>query len=270
MMDDIAAITGGTSLMEDMGYKLDNATIEHLGTAKRIVVGKDETTIVEGGGDAAAIKARSEQIKAEVERTTSDYDREKLIERLAKLSGGVAVLNIGAATEAEMKEKKARVEDALHSVRAASEEGVLPGGGTALVRAQKAIDALDLTGDMLAGAEIVKRALEAPMRQIATNAGVDGSIVVDSVRREKAFAKGYNAATNEYMDLVKAGVIDPTKVVRTALQNAASVSTLLLTTEAVVSEIPEPAPPMPGGGDPMGGMGGMGGGMPGMGGMGGF
>jgi chaperonin GroEL len=169
-----------------------------------------------------------------------------------------------------MKEKKARVEDALHSVRAASEEGVLPGGGTALVRAQKAIDALDLTGDMLAGAEIVKRALEAPMRQIATNAGVDGSIVVDSVRREKAFAKGYNAATNEYMDLVKAGVIDPTKVVRTALQNAASVSTLLLTTEAVVSEIPEPAPPMPGGGDPMGGMGGMGGGMPGMGGMGGF
>jgi chaperonin GroEL len=270
MMDDIAAITGGTSLMEDMGYKLDNATIEHLGTAKRIVVGKDETTIVEGGGDAAAIKARSEQIKAEVERTTSDYDREKLIERLAKLSGGVAVLNIGAATEAEMKEKKARVEDALHSVRAASEEGVLPGGGTALVRAQKAIDALDLTGDMLAGAEIVKRALEAPMRQIATNAGVDGSIVVDSVRREKAFAKGYNAATNEYMDLVKAGVIDPTKVVRTALQNAASVSTLLLSTEAVVSEIPEPAPPMPGGGDPMGGMGGMGGGMPGMGGMGGF
>jgi chaperonin GroEL len=260
MMEDIAVLTGGTALMEDLGMKLEAATVEQLGRAKRVVITKDATTIVEGAGSKAAIKDRMEQIRAEIERTSSDYDREKLMERLAKLSGGVAVLNVGAATEAEMKEKKDRVEDALASVRAAAEEGVLPGGGTSLLRAQGVIAKLDLVGDQKAGAEIISRALEAPIRQIASNAGVDGSLVVDKVRNAKSFAKGYNAATGEYVNMIEAGIIDPTKVVRATLQNASSVSTLLLTTEAIVSEIKEDIPPMPaGGGDPMGGMGGMGG-----------
>ena len=269
MMEDIAILTGGTALMEDMGHKLETATIEDLGHAKRIVITKDDTTIIEGAGKQDAIQARMDQLRAEIERTSSDYDQEKLLERLAKLAGGVAVLNVGAATEAEMKEKKDRVDDALAAVRAAAEEGVLPGGGTSLIRAQSMIDELELTGDQKFGAQIVRRALEAPLRQIATNAGLDGAVIVEKVRNEKAFNKGYNAATDVYEDLFKAGIIDPTKVVRIALQNAASVATLLLTTEALVSEVPEPAPPMPaGGGDPMGGMGGMSGRMPGMGGMG--
>jgi chaperonin GroEL len=260
MMEDIAVLTGGTALVEDLGLKLETATVEELGRAKRVVITKDSTTIVEGAGSASAIKDRMEQIRAEIERTSSDYDCEKLMERLAKLSGGVAVLNVGAATEAEMKEKKDRVEDALASVRAAAEEGVLPGGGTSLIRAQAVIAKLDLSGDQKAGAEIISRALEAPIRQIAANAGVDGSLVVDKVRTAKTFAKGYNAATGEYVNMIETGIIDPTKVVRATLQNAASVSTLLLTTEAIVSEIKENIPPMPaGGGDPMGGMGGMGG-----------
>ncbi len=260
MLEDLAILTGGVALMEDIGLKLESASIDQLGFAKRVVVTKDETTIVEGAGKKAAIKDRTEQIRAEIERTSSDYDKEKLMERLAKLSGGVAVLNVGAATEAEMKEKKDRVEDALASVRAAAEEGILPGGGTSLLRAQDVIAKLDLSGDQRAGADIIKRALEAPVRQIAHNAGVDGSIVVDKVLGGKKFSFGYNAASGEYVDMLEAGIIDPVKVVRTTLQNASSVSTLLLTTEAVVSEIPEKAPPMPaGGGDPMGGMGGMGG-----------
>jgi chaperonin GroEL len=260
MLEDLAVLTGGVALMEDIGLKLESASIDQLGRAKRVVVTKDETTIVEGAGKKAAIKDRTEQIRAEIERTSSDYDKEKLMERLAKLSGGVAVLNVGAATEAEMKEKKDRVEDALASVRAAAEEGILPGGGTSLLRAQDVIAKLDLSGDQRAGADIIKRALEAPVRQIAHNAGVDGSIVVDKVLGGKKFSFGYNAASGEYVDMLEAGIIDPVKVVRTTLQNASSVSTLLLTTEAVVSEIPEKAPPMPaGGGDPMGGMGGMGG-----------
>jgi chaperonin GroEL len=263
MMEDIAVLTGATALMEDLGFNLEGATIDQLGTAKRIVITKDDTTVIEGGGKKKAIKDRMEQIRAQVERTSSDYDKEKLQERLAKLAGGVAVLNVGAATEAEMKEKKDRVDDALASVRAAAEEGILPGGGTSLLRAQPVIDNLGLTGDEKAGAEIIRRALEAPVRQIAANAGVDGSIIVENIRREKAFAKGYDAATGEYVNMLEAGIIDPAKVVRAALQNAASVSTLLLTTEAIVADIPEPAPavmPGGGGGDPMGGMGGMGGG----------
>jgi len=261
MLQDIAILTGGTALMEDMGYSLEKAELSHLGRAKRVVVTKDETTIVEGAGKKADIKARMGQIKAEIERATSDYDKEKLTERLAKLAGGVAVVNVGAVTEAEMKEKKARVEDALHAVRAAAEEGILPGGGTSLVRAQTIVRKLDLEGDARMGADIVYRALEAPIRQIAANAGLDGSIVVDRVRGQKTFAHGYNAATDQYTDLLKDGVIDPTKVVRSALQNAASVSSLLLTTEALVTEIKEETPAMPAGGGGMGGMGGMGGGM---------
>ncbi|TAH36974.1 MAG: chaperonin GroEL [Planctomycetota bacterium] len=257
MLEDIAILSGGTAIMEDLGWKLENAKLEQLGRAKRVVVDKDNTTIVEGAGNKAAIKARIEQIRAEIERTTSDYDKEKLNERLAKLAGGVAVVQVGAATEAEMKEKKARVEDALHAVRAAAEEGILPGGGVALLRAQDTIDKLRADGDEKAGAQIVRRALEAPIRQIAANAGLDSSIVVDRVRNQKSFTEGYDAANGEYTDLVKAGVIDPTKVVRTALQNAASVSTLLLTTEALVSEVKEEKPA----GAPGGGMGGMGGGM---------
>ncbi|MCP4092059.1 MAG: chaperonin GroEL [Planctomycetes bacterium] len=260
MIEDIAILTGGSAIVEDLGMKLETTEVEHLGRAKRVVITKESTTIVEGAGSKAAISDRMEQIRAEIERTSSDYDCEKLMERLAKLSGGVAVLNVGAATEAEMKEKKDRVEDALASVRAAAEEGVLPGGGTSLLRAQAVIAKLDLSGDQKAGAEIISRALEAPIRQIAGNAGVDGSLVVDKVRTAKTFAKGYNAATGEYVNMIDAGIIDPTKVVRTTLQNASSVSTLLLTTEAIVSEIKEAVPPMPaGGGDPMGGMGGMGG-----------
>jgi chaperonin GroEL len=259
MLEDIAILTGGTALVEDLGFKLETATVEQLGSAKRVTIDKDNTTIIEGGGKKDKIKARTEQLKAEIGRTTSEYDREKLEERLAKLSGGVAVIHVGAATEAEMKEKKARFDDALHSVRAAAEEGFLPGGGVALLRAQDCIKKLNLTGDQAAGAQIIFRALESPIRQIAHNAGIDGSIVVERVRNEKSYTHGYNAATEKYTDLVKDGVIDPTKVVRTALQNAASVSILLLTTEAVVSEIPRPEPKMPAGGGGGGGMGGMGG-----------
>ncbi len=262
MLQDIAALTGGIALMEDLGYSLEKATVEELGRAKRVTITKEETVIIEGAGAAKEIKARMAQIDAEIDKASSDYDKEKLVERKAKLAGGVAVVNVGAATEAEMKEKKARVEDALHAVRAAAEEGILPGGGTSLIRAQAVLDKLQLPGDQKFGAQIVRRALEAPIRQIAANGGLDGSIVVDRVRSQKKFSQGYNAATDEYVDLVADGVIDPTKVVRTALQNAASVSTLLLTTEALVTEIKEDvAPAMPPGGGMGGGMGGMGGGM---------
>ncbi len=263
MLQDIAVLTGGTALMEDMGYSLEKATIDDLGSAKRVTITKDETVVIEGAGTAKDIKSRMEQIKAEIDNATSDYDKEKLVERQAKLAGGVAVVNVGAATEAEMKEKKARVEDALHAVRAAAEEGILPGGGSSLIRAQKELDKMELAGDQKFGVQIVRRALEAPIRQIAANGGLDGSIVVDRIRGQRKFSMGYNAASDEYVDLVADGVIDPTKVVRSALQNAASVSTLLLTTEALVTEIKEDvAPAMP----PGGGMGGMGGGMGGMGG----
>jgi chaperonin GroEL len=262
MLQDIAALTGGIALMEDLGYSLEKATVEELGRAKRVTITKEETVIIEGAGAAKEIKARMAQIDAEIDKASSDYDKEKLVERKAKLAGGVAVVNVGAATEAEMKEKKARVEDALHAVRAAAEEGILPGGGTSLIRAQAVLDKLQLPGDQKFGAQIVRRALEAPIRQIAANGGLDGSIVVDRVRSQKKFSQGYNAATDEYVDLVADGVIDPTKVVRSALQNAASVSTLLLTTEALVTEIKEDvAPAMPPGGGMGGGMGGMGGGM---------
>jgi chaperonin GroEL len=260
MLQDIAAITGATPVMEDLGIDVSNMKLSDLGTAKRVVVDKDNCTIIEGGGKHDAIQARIAQIKKELETATSDYDKEKLQERQAKLAGGVAQINVGAATEAEMKEKKARVEDALHATRAAVEEGILPGGGVALLRSMAALDALKADGDEAIGVQIVRRALQAPMRQIAQNAGVDGSIVVQKVLDAKQQDFGYNAATDVYEDLVKSGVIDPTKVVRIALQNAASISTLLLTTEAVISEIPEekekPAAPPGGGG--MGGMGGMG------------
>ncbi len=255
MLEDIATLTGGRAITEDLGIKLENIKMEDLGKAKKITIDKDNTTIVEGGGNHKDIEGRVRQIRMQVEETTSDYDREKLQERLAKLVGGVAVIKVGAATETEMKEKKARVEDAMHATKAAVEEGIVPGGGVALLRAVKAVEALKLEGDQKVGAAIIKRALEEPMRWIAANAGQEGSIVVAKVRDMKQ-DEGFNAATDTYEDLVKAGVIDPAKVVRNALQNAASIASLLLTTEAIVSEIPEEkkdAPAMPGGG----GMGGM-------------
>ena len=273
MMEDIAVVTGGKAIFEDLGINLEGLGTADLGSAKKVIVGKDECTIVEGAGKAKDTKARMEQIRAEIARTTSDYDREKLQERLAKISGGVAQIMVGAATEAEMKEKKARVEDALHATRAAVEEGIVAGGGTALVRAAKVLDALKLDGDERIGADIVRRALEAPMRQISANAGVDGSIVIQTVRSNKSDTYGYNARTGAYEDMIKAGVVDPAKVTSAALQNAASVATLLLTTEALISSVPEKKPA--GGGHDhdhgdRGGMGGMGGlgGMGGMGGMG--
>jgi chaperonin GroEL len=251
MLQDIAVLTGATPVMEDLGIDVANLELKDLGTAKRIVVEKENTTIIEGGGKRQEIQGRIAQIRKELETTTSDYDREKLEERLAKLAGGVAQIQVGAATEAEMKEKKARVEDALHATRAAVEEGILPGGGVALLRCIPGLDVLakKAGGDERIGISIVRRALEAPLRQIAENAGVDGSIAIQRVRDSKEQDFGYNAATDTYEDLVKAGVIDPTKVVRTALQNAASIATLLLTTEAVISEIPEekPKPKMPAG-----------------------
>jgi chaperonin GroEL len=256
MLEDIAILTGGKLLSEDLGIKLENVSLEELGRAKRVVVDKENTTIIEGSGKNSDIQGRVALIRRQIEETTSDYDREKLQERLAKLAGGVAVINVGAATETEMKEKKARVEDALHATRAAVEEGIVPGGGTALIRAQKAIEGLTVSGDQKIGVEIIRRAVEQPLRTLADNAGVEGSIVVQEVRKRKG-AEGYNVATAEYVDLVKAGVVDPTKVTRSALQNAASISGLLLTTEAVVTEIPEPEKPAAGGGH--GGMGGMGG-----------
>ena len=255
MLEDIATLTGGKALTEDLGVKLENIKLEDLGKAKKVTIDKDNTTIVEGGGDSKAIEGRVKQIRMQVEETTSDYDREKLQERLAKLVGGVAVIKVGAATETEMKEKKARVEDAMHATKAAVEEGIVPGGGVALLRASKALDGLKLEGDQAVGVAIIRRAIEEPCRWIATNAGHEGSIVVAKVKEGKG-DEGFNAATDTYEDLVKAGVIDPAKVVRNALQNASSIASLLLTTEALVSEIPEDkkdAPAMPGGG----GMGGM-------------
>jgi chaperonin GroEL len=249
MLEDIAILTGGQAIMEDLGIKLEGVQLSNLGRAKRVTVDKDNTTIVDGAGDEAAISGRVKQLRAQIEETTSDYDREKLQERLAKLAGGVAVIKVGAATETEMKEKKARVEDALHATRAAVEEGIVPGGGTALLRAVKALDNLKLEGDENIGLNIVRRACEEPLRQIAGNAGYEGSIVVEKVRTGGDNNFGFNAATNTYEDLVASGVIDPTKVTRSALQNAASIAGLMLTTEAMVCEIPEEKPaPAPGGG----------------------
>jgi chaperonin GroEL len=252
MLQDIATLTGGQVISEEVGLKLENATIDLLGTARKVVVTKDETTIVEGGGDDKDIQGRINQIKAEIEKTDSDYDREKLQERLAKLSGGVAVIKVGAATEVELKEKKHRIEDAVQSTKAAVEEGIVPGGGVALLNAQAALDKVDLEGDELTGAAIVRRALEEPLKQIAANAGLEGGVVVEKVRAMDP-GHGLNAATGEYGDMLKFGVIDPTKVTRSALQNAASIGALFLTTEAVVAEKPEKqAPPaMPGGGGDM-------------------
>ncbi len=257
MLEDIAVLTGGTVISEDAGYKLENATLEYLGTAKRIVSDKDDSTIVDGGGTKDAIMARINEIKVQIEKTTSDYDREKLQERLAKLSGGVAVINVGAATEVEMKEKKARVEDALHATRAAVEEGIIPGGGVALLRAQNALDKLKLEGGQSVGVDILRRALEAPIRQICENAGAEASIVVQNVRDNKG-AYGFDARDESYVDMFEAGIIDPTKVARVAVENACSIAGMILITEAAVTEIPEKDPPMPPMGDPgMGGMGGM-------------
>jgi chaperonin GroEL len=255
MLEDIAKLTGGQVISEELGLKLENTVINDLGRAKRIVVDKDNTTIIDGNGDEKAIEGRIGEIRSAIEKATSDYDKEKLQERLAKLAGGVAVINVGAATEAEMKEKKARVEDALHATRAAVEEGIVPGGGVALLRAQRSLKNLKLQDtEEQVGVEIVKRALEEPIRMIVQNAGAEGSLVIEKVRASKDDAFGYNALTDEYENLVQAGVIDPTKVTRTALQNAASIAGLLLTTEALIVEKKEdkPAPAAPGGG--MGGM----------------
>ncbi|MBN2654184.1 MAG: chaperonin GroEL [Nitrospirae bacterium] len=251
MLEDIAILTGGTVISEDIGLKLENVKVNDLGRARKVNIDKENTTIVEGAGDAAQIQGRVKQIKAQVEETTSDYDREKLQERLAKLVGGVAVINVGSATEAEMKEKKARVEDALHATRAAVEEGIVPGGGIALIRCIKSLDKLKLDQDQQLGVKIVKRALEEPIRQIVANAGMEGSIVVEKVKDAKDSSFGYDAYKEDYTDMIKAGIIDPTKVTRTALQNAASVSGLMLTTEVMIAELPEEdkkMPPMPGGG----------------------
>jgi chaperonin GroEL len=239
MMEDIGVLTGANPVLEAIGGSLEGTTLADLGTAKKVVISKDDTLIIEGAGKKDGIKGRIAQIRAEIDSVKSDYDREKLQERLAKLSGGVAQINVGAATESEMKEKKARVEDALHATRAAVEEGIVPGGGTALCNAISAVEGMDLSGDERVGAMIIRRALEAPMRQIATNAGQDGSVILQNVRAGKGKAFGYNAATGEYEDLIKSGVIDPKKVVRVALQNAASVASLLLTTDALVSEMPD-------------------------------
>jgi chaperonin GroEL len=255
MLEDIAILTGGRCLTEDLGIKLENITLDDLGKAKRVTIDKENTTIVEGEGSTSDIQGRVNQIRRQIEETTSDYDREKLQERLAKLAGGVAVINVGAATETEMKEKKARVEDALHATRAAVEEGIVAGGGVAFIRTQGALDSLKLDGDEGVGLEIVRRAVESPLRQLANNAGQEGALIVQEVKKRKG-NEGYNVATAEYSDLVKAGVVDPTKVTRTALQNAASISGLLLTTEALVTELPEKEKPA---GGPPGGMPGMGG-----------
>src|SRR5262249_5250591 len=257
MLKDIAVLTGGQAITEDLGLKLENITLKELGRAKRVTIDKDNSTIVDGAGKKAEIEARVKQIRRQIEETTSDYDREKLQERLAKLAGGVAVIHVGAATETEMKEKKARVEDALHATRAAVEEGIVPGGGVALLHALAAGEAVKgESHDEQVGVDIGKRAIESPLRDLAANAGVEGSLIVQEVKRRKG-NEGCNVATGEYEDLVKAGVVDPKKVTRSALQNAASISGLLLTTEAIVTELPEKekTPPMPGGG--MGGMGGM-------------
>jgi chaperonin GroEL len=242
MLEDIATLTGGKAITEDLGIKLENIKLEDLGKAKKIVVDKDNTTLVEGAGKTAAIEGRIKQIRAQIEETTSDYDREKLQERLAKLAGGVAVIKVGAATETAMKEKKARVEDALNATRAAVEEGIVPGGGVALLRASIAIDGLKLEGDEKVGAMIVKRALEEPIRQIVENAGLEGSVIVEKVKAEKVVTRGFDAESLEFVDMIQAGIIDPTKVERVALQNAASVASLLLTTEALITDLPEDKP----------------------------
>ena len=257
MLEDLAILTGGKMISEDMGYKLENTKLEDLGRAKRITIDKDNTTIIDGAGDRASLQGRVKQIRAQVEETTSDYDREKLQERLAKLVGGVAVIKVGAATETEMKEKKARVEDALNATRAAVEEGIVPGGGVAYLRALPALDKMKLEGDEEVGVRIVKKALEEPLKMIATNAGMEGSIVVEKVKEKKG-AYGFNARTDKYEDMIAAGVIDPTKVTRFALQNAASVASLMLTTQCMVADKPKDEPAMPG--MPPGG-----GGYPGMG-----
>ena len=264
MMEDIAILTGGKFISEDIGLKLESVTLEDLGTAKKVTVDKENTTIVEGIGAQKATKARIEQIKKEIAESTSDYDKEKLQERLAKLAGGVAVINVGAATETEMKEKKSRVEDALHATRAAVEEGIVPGGGVALLRCEKAVENLKLSGDEAIGKAIIKKALEEPLKTLANNAGKVGEIIVQDVKKQTG-SNGYNVETEISEDLMKAGIIDPKKVTRSALQNASSIASLMITTESVITDIPEkegPMPPMPGGG-----MGGMGGGMGGMGGM---
>jgi chaperonin GroEL len=255
MLEDISVLTGGRIISEDTGFKLENVTTGDLGTAKKVIIDKDNTTIIEGAGKSADIKGRIEQIKSQIESTSSDYDREKLQERLAKLSGGVAVINIGAATELEMKEKKARVEDALHATRAAVEEGIVPGGGVALLRTASALEKVKLKGDQAIGVNIVRRALEEPIRWIITNAGLEASVVVNKIK-EKSGSYGFNAATEQYEDLIQSGVIDPTKVTRVALVHASSVAGVMLTTEAIIADKPEEekaAPPMP----PGGGMGGM-------------
>jgi chaperonin GroEL len=252
ILEDIAVLTGGKVITEDLGIKLESVTTEDLGRAKRIIVDKENTTIVEGAGSRKAIEGRVATIRRQIEETTSDYDREKLQERLAKLAGGVAVIRVGAATETEMKEKKMRVEDAVNATRAAAQEGIVPGGGVALVRAAKALDKISAEGDVKTGVRLLRRAMEEPLRRIAENAGMDGAVVIGKVEDSKG-ARGFNAATGEFEDLVAAGIIDPTKVVRTALQNAASIAGLLLTTDAAVTDAPEPkkaaTPPMPGGED---------------------
>ncbi len=249
MCEDIAILTGGRFISEDLGIKLENVQTSDLGKAKRITIDKDNTTIVEGSGKTSDIKARIEQIRRQIDETTSDYDREKLQERLAKLAGGVAVINVGAATESEMKEKKARVEDALHATRAAVEEGIVAGGGVALLRCMSALDAIKLSGDEAIGVQIVRKACESPLRQLVDNAGIEGAVVVEEVKKAKG-SNGYDVAGGAYVEMFKAGIIDPTKVTRSALQNAASIAALLLTTEAMITEIPEKkeAPPAPGGG----------------------
>jgi chaperonin GroEL len=257
MLKDIAVLTGGKAITEDLGLKLENIDVADLGRAKKVKIDKDNTTIVQGGGKPADIKSRLAQIKNQIDTTDSSYDKEKLQERLAKIAGGVAIINVGAATESEMKEKKARVEDALHATRAAVEEGIVPGGGVALLRCIKDLEGIELKGDEKTGAEIVLRSLESPIRQLAFNAGLEGSVIVEHLKNEKDAAFGYDFNTDQYVDMIKAGIIDPAKVTRTALQNAASIAALLLTTECIVTDVPEkekPAmPPMPGGG----GMGGM-------------
>jgi chaperonin GroEL len=249
MLEDIATLTGGKAITEDLGIKLENIKLEDLGKAKKVVVDKDNSTIVEGAGKGNQIEGRIKQIRAQIDETTSDYDREKLQERLAKLAGGVAVIKVGAATETAMKEKKARVEDALNATRAAVEEGIVPGGGVALLRASKAIDGLKIEGDERVGAQIVKRALEEPIRNIVENAGLEGSVIVEKVKAETVATRGFDAESLQYVDMISAGIIDPTKVERVALQNAASVASLLLTTEALITDLPEDkpmaAPPMP-------------------------
>ncbi|MBT6166452.1 chaperonin GroEL [Akkermansiaceae bacterium] len=256
MLEDIAILTGGRCITEDLGIKLENIELEDLGEAKRVTIGKEETVIVEGAGTNEDISGRVGQIRKQIADTTSDYDREKLQERLAKLSSGVAVINVGAATESEMKEKKARVEDALHATRAAVEEGIVPGGGTALIRATAQIGELGLSGDEETGASIIISAIESPLRQLAANAGLEGALIVEKVKNASG-NEGYNVATGEYVDLIEAGVVDPTKVTRSALQNAASISGLMLTTEALITDIPEPEPADAGHGHDHGGMGGM-------------